>query len=166
MASLLIPALFVNLYLGDHPCTSTAVTAPKTGVARIFRGKNRGDHSCSSKAVDQFLAVAKAMIWVESRGDPEAVGDDGRSIGPLQIGRPYWKDACRFMHVEWPYEFARKPEYAVAALYYYSRYYTAAAGIEWVPENIARIHVGGPDGWKQKCTKSYWRRVQKAMESK
>lgn len=130
MATLLIPALFVNV----SACTDT-----------------------------EFLAVCRAMIWVESRGDPEAVGDGGRSIGPLQISRPYWADACRILGVKWPYEKAKDPVYAITALYHYSRHYCRAAGIEWTPENIARIHNGGPDGWVQVCTEPYWRTVRNEM---
>jgi len=31
-------------------------------------------------------------------------------------------------------------------------------------ETLARIHNGGPDGWRKQCTVSYWLRVKKELE--
>ena len=115
---------------------------------------------------DEFLAVASAMMIVESGGDPEAVGDEGYAIGVLQIHKAYWEDVCRILGVDWPYERAKDPVYAITALWAYTRHYTEAAGIDWVPRNIARIHNGGPDGWKQACTLEYWEKIRAEMKEK
>jgi len=37
----------------------------------------------------RFLRVAKAIMWVESKGDPQAVGDGGKALGPYQIHKAY-----------------------------------------------------------------------------
>lgn len=45
----------------------------------------------SQEAIDHGIdpAIIKAMIQIESGGDPEAVGDDGESIGLMQIQPRY-----------------------------------------------------------------------------
>ena len=32
-------------------------------------------------------------------------------------------------------------------------------------EDIARIHNGGPNGWKKKSTDAYWAKVKKELDS-
>jgi hypothetical protein len=32
-------------------------------------------------------------------------------------------------------------------------------------EDMARIHNGGPDGWKKKCTEQYWLKVKAILEA-
>jgi len=113
---------------------------------------------------DPFPATLKAILWVESRGDPNAVGDGGRAIGPYQIHRAYWIDAMRALGRDWPYEDARDPVKAALAVRAYTEHYANAYKRPWTPETIARIHNGGPTGWKKAATVRYYRKVQAAME--
>ncbi len=109
---------------------------------------------------DPFPATARAILYVESAGDPCAVGDGGRAIGPYQIHRAYWSDACRFLGVVWPYSDARDPVKALAAVHAYTSHYARHYARPWTPETIARIHNGGPLGWRKPATQAYWRRVR------
>ena len=43
---------------------------------------------------------------------------------------------------------------------YYARRYLDQTGRDPTWETLARIHNGGPDGWKKYGTKKYWRRVK------
>jgi len=113
---------------------------------------------------DPFPATLRAILWVESRGDPQAVGDGGRAIGPYQIHRAYWEDATRFLGVAWPYEDARDPVKAARAVRAYTEHYANAYQRPWTAETIARIHNGGPTGWKKAATMGYWGKVRAAME--
>lgn len=113
---------------------------------------------------DPFPAVAKAILWQESRGDPNAVGDGGRAIGAYQIHRDYWSDGTRFLGVTWPYSDARDPVKALAVVRAYTEHYVRAAGIEWTAQNIARIHNGGPQGYRKAATRAYWRKIERIME--
>lgn len=115
---------------------------------------------------DPFFTVAKAMMYVESRGDPQAIGDGGKAIGVFQIHRAYWADGTRFLGVSWPYSDAKDPAKAIAVVQAYTKHYAAVHGRSWTAEIIAKIHNGGPLGWKKASTKSYWNRVRNQMDGK
>lgn len=112
---------------------------------------------------DAFDGVIGAILAVESGGDCNAVGDGGLAIGPYQIHRGYWQDATRFLGVDWPYSDARDPVKASRAVRAYTSHYAAYYRRPWTPETIARIHNGGPTGWKKASTLTYWSRIQNRM---
>jgi len=109
---------------------------------------------------DAFDRVIGAILSVESGGDGNAVGDGGQAIGPYQIHRGYWQDATRFLGVDWPYSDARDPAKAIRAVRAYTSHYARHYGRPWTAETIARIHNGGPLGWRKPATQAYWRRVR------
>ncbi len=115
---------------------------------------------------DPFPATLKAILLVESGGDPDAVGDGGRALGPYQIHRGYWSDATRLLGVSWPYSDARDPIKAAAAVAAYTRHYARHYRQPWTAETIARIHNGGPAGWKKQSTLVYWAKVRAVLESR
>ena len=117
----------------------------------------------TTSANDPFPATLKAILWVESSGNPEAIGDGGRAIGPYQIHRAYWTDATRVLRVDWPYSDARDPVKAAAAVRAYTAHYAAHYRQPWTAETIARIHNGGPRGWEKASTLVYWAKVAAAM---
>ena len=47
---------------------------------------------------------------------------------------------------------------------YYGERYRRLTGREPTAEVLARIHNGGPDGWRKTATLPYWRKVNAAME--
>lgn len=128
----------------------------------IVRGAS-DERPATSDANDPFPQVLRAMIQVESGGDPEAIGDGGRAIGVLQIHRAYWIDAMKALGRDWPYEDAKDPVKAVAACRAYCWRYARHYNRPWTAETIARIHNGGPRGWDKPATIRYYRKVQAAI---
>ena len=102
--------------------------------------------------------------------DPlNAVGDNGRSRGPYQIMEGYYNDAVQkdpslrdggksYDNVSGPgsMEYSRRVIQA-----YMDRYATGARlGHPATDEDIARIHNGGPNGYKRDSTLGYWEKVK------
>ena len=114
---------------------------------------------------DPFPRTLKAILLVESGGDPNAVGDGGRAIGPYQIHRAYWSDATRLLGVSWPYSDARDPLKAAAAVRAYTEHYARHYRKPWTAETIARIHVGGPRGPFRKSSIPYWKKVKYFLDN-
>ena len=119
-------------------------------------------------AVELLLA---AMVMVESGGDRNAVGDGGKSIGPLQIQEPYFKDAMeqltreeRWASKSLKYEDVKNPVLAKLIVRAYWRRYVPDALKAGDLEVLARTHNGGPRGASKKATLGYWDKVKKAME--
>jgi hypothetical protein len=96
-----------------------------------------------------------AIAAVESRNDPGAAGDGGKALGPYQIHRAYWADATRFLGVDWRYTDARDPVKAREAVRAYLLHYGGDRSIM----DMARIHNGGPNGYKKATTLEYARRI-------
>lgn len=119
-----------------------------------------------------FPAPAQAQTWdtfldaiekVESRGNPNAVGDNGDSIGAYQIQKAYWQDAVE-NHPELKargYAAVKDRAYARMIIRAYMERY-APKGATW--EDLARIHNGGPKGYRKKATVKYWTKVQAALK--
>lgn len=93
---------------------------------------------------------------MESGNNPDAVGDGGASLGPLQIMRGYWADS----RTPGQYEQVRDRQYAERVCVGYWRRYCpqALAAGDW--ETLARTHNGGPKGATKTATLVYWRRVE------
>ena len=115
------------------------------------------------------------MRQVETGGlaDPlNAVGDGGASLGPYQISRAYYNDAVQkdpslrdggksYENVSG----AGSKEYSERVIQaYMDRYATEARlGRTATDEDIARIHNGGPNGYKRDSTLGYWEKVKKHL---
>ena len=52
----------------------------------------------------------------------------------------------------------------LAYLEYYGERYRRKTGKEPTAEVLARIHNGGPNGWRKEATAVYWAKVKAAME--
>ena len=113
-----------------------------------------------------FDDLLDAIEWVESRGDSNAVGDNGRAVGSFQIhhcyiedvrwGKDSFKDSDRLNK-------AKSREIVRCYLSRYATYYRL--GHYPTFEDFARIHNGGPNGWKKDCTKPYWLKVKARLNS-
>mmetsp|Transcript_17324 Transcript_17324/g.34937 ORF Transcript_17324/g.34937 Transcript_17324/m.34937 type:complete len:117 (+) Transcript_17324:88-438(+) len=105
-----------------------------------------------------------AIKQVESGGDENAVGDGGKAIGPYQIWKVYHDDAKAggsWENCKGPGSTAYSEKVIQA---YMNRYATRARlGHDPTDEDIARIHNGGPNGYKKQATVSYWEKVKNAM---
>ena len=132
-----------------------------------------------------YQNVPSERLWnaiqkVETGGeyDPEiAIGDNGLSIGPLQIQRAYYNDAVQYdsslqsgQYSGYTYKNCMGPgsfEYSKKVGNAYMARYATAKRLGHTPtdEDFARIHNGGPSGWKNSATLGYWHKVQAALNS-
>ena len=102
-----------------------------------------------------------AVHQVETGGRLGALaGDNGRSLGPLQISRKYWEDSG----VAGKYHNVTNFAYAVKVMTGYMRKHAASALASGDLEKLARVHNGGPKAHRKDSTLGYWRRVQAAMK--
>ena len=113
----------------------------------------------------EMTDVLAAIRIVESNDDPDAVGDGGDSIGCYQIQKCYWLDAKEFSDLGGTYLDCYNRGYADRTVRcYMDRYATERRlGREVTQEDIARIHNGGPNGYKKKATLKYWEKVKKEL---
>ena len=110
----------------------------------------------------EMTDVLAAIRIVESNDDPDAVGDGGDSIGCYQIQKCYWLDAKEFSDLGGTYLDCYNRGYADRTVrFYVARYATERRlGREVTQEDVARIHNGGPNGYKKECTKKFWKKVE------
>lgn len=119
---------------------------------------------------DEKLWDAIKIVETGGSSDPEnQKGDNGRSYGPLQIMESYYNDAVcqnpslRSNGKSWEntmgpgsYEYSKEVGNA-----YMQRYATEERlGHPPTNEDFARIHNGGPNGFKKPQTEKYWRKVE------
>lgn len=99
-----------------------------------------------------------AIRQVESSGNDNAVGDNGKAIGPYQIHREYWVDATTYdPSIGGVYKDCFKEPYArKIVIAYMSRY-----APNWNLSTIAGIHNGGPKAHVRKSTQVYRNKVTK-----
>jgi len=114
-----------------------------------------------------LASLIAALILVESGGNSNAVGDQGRAIGVLQVHRAVVTDVNRLYGTKYSHQQMANPVKArqVAALYlqYWGRAYERQTGKRPSPEVLARIWNGGPTGWQKKSTLPYWRKVRQRI---
>lgn len=107
-----------------------------------------------------------ALIQVESGGKDYAIGDDGRSVGCLQMSKLVVDDVNRnslaSIGVRFSYTDRLDRYKACAICLLYLNYYVTfdRLGREPTIEDYARVWNGGPKGWKKSLTKPYWEKVE------
>ncbi len=102
----------------------------------------------------------RALHQVETSGRHGAIlGDNGKSLGPLQISRAYWQDARVGGSYEQVADFAHARRVATA----YLKRYAPAAWQAGDVATLARIHNGGPTGHRKTATLGYAEKVRRAM---
>ena len=117
-----------------------------------------------------FLA---ALIMVESGGDKTAIGDRNlkhKAYGVCQIRQPYLDDVNRIAKTNFTIKQVADSEplsrwCTVIYIKHYGKRYTRLTGKPLTAEIAARIHNGGPNGWKKKATDSHWKKVKANMET-
>jgi len=107
-----------------------------------------------------------AIMEVESGGNEDAIGDAGNSIGPYQIQYNYWLDSG----APGVWENCKGPGSKIYSELvmerYFNRYATEARlGHKPTYEDLARIHNGGPNGYKKSATIGYWNKVKEIMDN-
>ena len=96
-----------------------------------------------------------AIVRIESHGDPNAVGDGGRALGAYQIHRVYWKDGTELLGVDWPHRDAADPKKSRRVVKAYLLHYGNGKSLL----EMARIHNGGPCGYRKKATLPYAQKI-------
>jgi len=110
----------------------------------------------------------KALHQIETSGRiGNVIGDNGRSLGPFQISRPYWLDATekrRDLRKQGYGSVARK-DYAEQIVRLYFLRYERRAVLEKDYETLARLHNSGPNWRKKKhLTDRYWNKFKKELD--
>lgn len=109
-----------------------------------------------------------AIEQVESGGNCEVVGDNGKALGPFQIWKAFFQDAVEFDKSlsKYKYEDVKDPKVArLVVLAYWKRYCTKERlGREPTDQDRARMVNGGPNGHKKKATEKYWEKVKKVLK--
>ena len=107
-----------------------------------------------------FSEFTAALNQVETGGRAgPIVGDNGKALGPLQIHKSYWQDSG----VRGSYNQCADYNYACEVVRCYLWKYCRRDLVTGNWENCARIHNGGPHGYKKQSTKNYWLRVKKHL---
>ena len=102
----------------------------------------------------------RALHQVETSGRHGAIlGDNGRSLGPLQISRAYHADS----RVAGSYEQVTDLAYARRVATAYLKRYAPQAWAQGDIETLARVHNGGPAGARKPATLPYAEKVRRAM---
>lgn len=106
--------------------------------------------------------LLRAIAIVESNNDPSAVGDNGNALGVYQIWNVYWQDAIRHIPaIGGEYVDVIDTNYArQVVIAYWDRY---GHRVDYSLEGLARIHNGGPTGFRKSATDRYWKKVQENL---
>lgn len=100
----------------------------------------------------------RALHLVETSGRHGPIlGDNGRSLGPLQISRAYWQDS----RVPGKYEQVVDLAYARRVVTAYLKRYAPKAWDAGDVRTLARVHNGGSNGHHKTATISYANKVSK-----
>ena len=118
---------------------------------------------CASSYAAPPDSFWRALHLVETSGKlGPTIGDQGRSLGPLQISRAYHKDS----RVGNDSDYARCAdlEYSKKVVTAYLQRYAPTAYAAGDVEVLARVHNGGPKGATKTVTKGYAVRVKAFMK--
>ncbi len=140
-------------------CVPTLGASVRCG-AKAFNGVTTNNHE----------SLLESICKVESNCNTTEIGDNGNAIGAYQIWKDYWHDACVFseyddLMLSDGYSSCYDKEYSEkVVLVYWNRYATRKRlGRTPTDEDRARIHNGGPNGYKKDSTLKYWKKVQNEM---
>lgn len=105
----------------------------------------------------------RALHIVETSGKlGPTLGDQGRSLGPLQISRAYHKDSR--VGNDSDYMRCADLEYSKRVVTAYLQRYAPQAWAAGDVETLARVHNGGVRGASKPATKAYAVRVKAFMK--
>ena len=117
-----------------------------------------------------IISLLPAIATVESNNDNHAIGDNGRSVGCLQISAACVEDVNRIYHTAYTLEDRRNAvqsrRIALAYLTHYGNAYERRTGKKPTVEVLARIWNGGPRGYKKSATLEYWGKVERRMQGR
>ena len=121
-------------------------------------------------SISQKHQLVRAIQEVECEGiciwnRPSLKGNDGE-LGPLQITKQYVDDVNRITGTSYSYYDRGAAGACYGMMWIYWDHYATVErlGHEPTMEDLARIHNGGPNGWKKASTKQYWRKVEAVLD--
>ena len=106
-------------------------------------------------------SLISALMIVESSGNDQAIGDNGRAIGPLQIHRSVVLDVNRITGSNYRHQDMTNRAQARAVCEAYLRHYGKGCSTEQLAR---KWNGGGPSGDKKKSTEAYWAKVKKHLK--
>lgn len=109
-----------------------------------------------------MAVLLPALAMVES--------DNGAtSANVYQLSNVYIEDVNRIYHlrVSTNDKFDKRKSERIVFLYlfHYGAQYYKRTGSKPTYEVLARIHNGGPNGWRKECTVRYWEKVKKHIKT-
>lgn len=106
-----------------------------------------------------MLTLILALILVESSGNNLAVNGD--CWGCLQIRPIYVEDVNRIAGTRFTHADAFDRQKSIQMFRIYTSHYATPERLGRLPtiQDIARIHAGGPNGWRDPATRPYWQKV-------
>jgi len=111
-----------------------------------------------------IVALIPLLMQIESNHNPNAIGDNGTAFGILQIREIYIKDVNRIygtnFKVSDAYNVEKSIEITTLYLKHYGKRYEKLTGNTANMEILARIHNGGPNGFKKSATLPYLRKLK------
>lgn len=111
--------------------------------------------------------VANMIALVESNGDVNAMGDNGKAYGILQIQQAYLTDVNKANGTNHRLiDLLGNRELSYWVFKEYMKIYARAdrLGHEPTVEDIARIHNGGPNGYRRASTIEYAKKLFAIIE--
>jgi len=109
--------------------------------------------------------VFHVIRQVETGGHPDpanAIGDQGRSLGPYQISRAYFQDAVDHDPSLYGLEYDGVRDQRMSEIIMLA-YFERWVPTPWTFESLARTHNGGPRGRFKDSTLPYWRKCQEMI---
>ena len=111
----------------------------------------------------------KVLGQIEAGGDPAAIGDNGRAVGVYQIHKIYVDDVNRiFRKRVFTYSDRESPAQSQRMVTIYLQHYATdrRLGRAVTVIDLARIHNGGPNGWRKKATLAYGRKFNRILKER
>lgn len=103
------------------------------------------------------------QVETGSHPDPaNAVGDQGRSLGPFQISCAYFQDAIDNDSSLYGLEYEGVRDERLAKIIMLS-YFERWVPTPWTLENLCRTHNGGPQGRFRDSTLPYWEKCLEVL---
>lgn len=149
----------------DLKCLWFVIKITVIALILFFAAKGAfGQEINGQPTLEQLL---DAIAQVESNCNDLAIGDSGKAIGRFQIHKSYWIDGTAYLKVSWPYSDVKDVVKARQVVRAYLAQYATKKRLGRIPtlEDMARIHNGGPDGYKKAATKKYWIKIKNVLDN-
>lgn len=156
--TLLLCSLTIPTTLG----TGNLIITPKQ-IKKIETVEKPIDEINTNGQIDNLDELIEALIWVESRGNENAIGDthlDEPSVGVLQLRPIMVREVNRILKQKgsdkrFKLKDRKSREKSIEMFtIWYNTYHKDSSF-----EKAARNWNGGPNGWKKESTQSYWDKV-------